>query len=160
MWRLRIWKPVRTPPAGASPASSADSPLSPAFCVLRRGSRALATESGRLVSVWPSDLGLRLRGKEADVDAVGRMLVAGLSKDRSEIGGRSGKAGLKQGAVERGGVGDEEAQVAGSEAGRELDGDANIALGLMPGAEGCFDFDGVAGVSDIGGDRRACSSVT
>ena len=81
------------------------------------------------------------------------MLIAGLGQDRCKIGWRSGSAGLEQGAVECGGVRHEQAQIACGEAGRQLEGDADIALGLLPGAEGGLDLDGVAGVDDIAGDQ-------
>ena len=69
------------------------------------------------------------------------------------------KVRLVQGAVQRPGIGDQEAQIAGVEPGRERDGDADVARRLLPGTEGGFDENGIAGVDDVVETRRAASRL-
>ena len=118
------------------------------------GDRERETNEGLAV-----DFALSFGCEEADIDVVGCMLIARLGKDSGEVVGRRGLALLKQGAIERGGVRDEKAEVACGEASRQLESDADVARRLMPGAESGLDFDGVSGMSDVGGgDARLIES--
>ena len=65
-------------------------------------------------------LALGVGSQEADVDAIGGMLIAGFGQDRVEIGRRSVESGLVEGAVERGAVGDEQAEIAGGGSGARV----------------------------------------
>ena len=153
MWRVRTWKPESTPPAGASAASSADSPLRLGVLRIAKGLQSIGhgkREAGKGLAL---NLALRLGSQKADVDAVGGMLIASFGQDGDEIGRRGVEPGLKKRAVERSAVRNEQAQIAGGEARRELEGNANVALGLLPGTESGFDFHSVAGVGDISGDE-------
>ena len=100
------------------------------------------------------NFGLRFRREKADVDAVDGVLTPGLREDGLQIGRRSTgtEVRLLKGAVERSAIGDEQAQVAGGNASGKLDGDANVALRLLPGTERGLDFHRVTGVDNVAGD--------
>ena len=95
------------------------------------------------------DLALGFRCEKADIDAVGWVLIARFGQDRGEIGCGSIDPRLHEGAVERGAVGDEQAQIAGGEPRGQFEGDANISRWLLPGLERGLDFYSVAGVDDV-----------
>ena len=115
MCRLRIWNPLSTPPAGASPATTADSPLR---VTSLRGAQRLEgighgqRQSGECLSV---DAGLSIGQQKADEDAIGGMLTSRLSESGIEIDGAGGDARLIQRAVESAGIGDEKAHVSAPE---------------------------------------------
>ena len=101
------------------------------------------------------DLSLGFWREKADIDAVGCVLVLRLGEDGGEIVRRLGLVRLKQSAIERGSVRDEKAEIARGETGGQPEGDADIARGLMPGAQGGLDLDRVPGMSEVGrGDAR------
>ena len=78
------------------------------------------------------------------------MLDAGLVEDGLEVGRAGGKARLVQRPVQRTGIRNQDAEVAAFEAGRDLEGNADVAFWLLPGAEGGFHDHRVSGVNDVG----------
>ena len=94
---------------------------------------------------------LGFRCEKADIDVVGGVLVAGFGEDGGKTGSGSGKMRLKQSAIQRRCIRNEQAQVTCGEAGWQPEGDANVALRLMRRAESGFDGNGVAGVSYVSG---------
>ena len=87
------------------------------------------------------------RSKEAHINAVGGVPIMRASEAMWTLERSSGETGLAwliQGAIERGGVRDEEAQVARGKASGKLDGDADVVFGPVPKGGGSLRFSTVS----------------
>ena len=160
MCRLSIWKPLKTPSAGASPATSADSPFRLTSCAVRRF-KSIGHRERQAGQGLASHACLGIRHQQAHVNAIGRMLTAAPGPARFQVDAGGLKSGLIQRAVQRPGVRNQQPHDCRRAAGSER------LMGMRTLRSGCCQGRSVASTTTVSPawtmsleTRRAVSSST